>query len=186
MGGVSCRRTPERLGVVEIPAQVVFAEEEREILVRLPGPAVLPCHAQPATVRGDVRVVIGKLVDQHPRPGGKRRQRVVAPAARLEVAAGGPQPFEHPVEAVVAKLDADEAVQDEPVPEGRYTQLVSRLAPASHLAISRTCACNSTKSFVPDSGKSGHGIPVLIGINTASRERRGHRAIHESSKTRLA
>ena len=111
---------PERLGVVEIPAQVVFAEEEREILVRLPGAAVLRGHAQPAAVRGDVRVVIGKLVGHYPRPGGKRRQRqrVIAPAARHELSAGGTQPSEHLVEILIAKLDADEPVQREPTPEG--------------------------------------------------------------------
>ena len=169
------------IGAFTKPACIAGVRVSR-ILVRLPGAAVLPGHAQPAAVRGDVRVVIGKLVGHYPRPGGKRRQRqrVIAPAARHELSAGGTQPSEHLVEILIAKLDADETVQGEAVPECRYTQRVS------HLAISRTCACNSTRSFMPDSGKLGHGIPRLIDINTASRERRGHRAIHESSKSRLA
>ena len=63
----------KRLGVVEVAVEVVLGEQQGEILVRLPGPAVLPGHAQPPAERPDVGVVFREPVEGDPRGGASGR-----------------------------------------------------------------------------------------------------------------
>ena len=107
----------QRLGVVEIAAQVVLGEQQGQVLVGLPGPAVLPGHAQPPTQRPDVAVVLGEPVGRHPGAGGVQIQRPCVLALTVPVEPGRrvPQPFEHRAQVLVAELAADERVEGEAV-----------------------------------------------------------------------
>ena len=49
------------LGIVKIAMQIMFCEQQGEILVGFPGPPVFLCHTQLVAVRRDVGVVFGKL-----------------------------------------------------------------------------------------------------------------------------
>ena len=81
----------EALRIGEVAVQVVFGEEEREVLVGLPRPAVLPGHAEPYAQRGDVGVVRAELLRRHLGAGGvpveAEHRGVLALPARVE--AGG-------------------------------------------------------------------------------------------------
>ena len=111
----------QSLRIVEVTVQVVLREQQRNVLVRFPLPAVFSGHPQPPAVYGEVSVVFRKPIDRHPRPRRERSesQCVVAAATYRELATGGTQPVEHLAQVVVAKLPADKPVQGEAIPKGR-------------------------------------------------------------------
>ena len=113
-------------GVVEIPAQVVFGEQQGEVLVGFPRAPVFLCDSQLVAVRGDIGVVVGELIRRY---AGVCRMRVqglgvVAFPARGVRSLGIARSLEHRAHVVIAKLSADKAME-------RETGLERRGSPAA-------------------------------------------------------
>ena len=161
--------------------------------MRLPGPAVLPGHAQPAGCGcDDVRVILGKLVRPPPsRSGGKRCQRQGRSRCRRPVSeftAGGTQPIQAARRRfVIAELDGTRngagrggfgaSLRSTRPPIGLRRSSIWRFHRCLRLQV-RLDGLRDPGVGQPES--LGTFSPILIvGTDTASRERRGHRAIHD-------
>ena len=136
----------QAFGVGEVAVQVVLGEQQGEILVGLPRPAMLPGHAQTAAQRGDVGVVLEELL---PRdlgaiavPVQQQGRRVFALTAGATIGWQIAQPIEHVGHAPeIPEFVADEAMQSEAILEdGHFAAPV----------LSCPCGCMSTRQARKD------------------------------------
>ena len=113
----------EPLRVGEVAAQVMLREQQGQILVRLPGAAMLAGHTQAVAESGDIGVVLDELLRRDLGtvlvPIEQQSRGVLALVAGVQ--AGGrqtAQPAEHVRHALgIAEFMANEAMQDEAVLE---------------------------------------------------------------------
>ena len=113
---------PQRFRLIEIPPQVVLREQQGEVLVRLPGAAVIRRHPQPHAEGRDVRVVLGEPLVGHPcaRRVHVERARVLALTGDGKGRRHPPQCVQHVLHAEMAELPAHECVQDQPTIESGH------------------------------------------------------------------
>ncbi len=107
----------QRCRVRKVPVQVVLGEQKGDVLMRLPGAAVLTGHPQSLAVRGDVGSVFGQQIGGYTRPAGQvdrqNRSVVVLPARRVDRRFA--QASQHCLEVAITELPTHELVQHQPI-----------------------------------------------------------------------
>ena len=103
----------KRLGIVEIPVQVTFGEQQREVLIRLPDAALFRGHTQLVTVRNDVGVVLSQFLG----PDRCSRRQIQCAGvftlpSGIEAGRNVAHPVQHRAHVIVSELPANKTMQD--------------------------------------------------------------------------